>query len=199
MDYVPLTPVTSACIVAASNHYQVQPALLLSVLKVESGQVGKVSRNDNGTVDIGPMQVNSIHLPELEKFGILFEQLKNDGCLNVHVGAYYIKKAELAQTGGAVQTSAKEFWKGVGNYHSKTPQYNTRYAAKVAAAVNALPPEWRNFDCRKYNVCGATLKDMQNVAEAQPQTQNTQRSFAEAQAQPNPTQSVQALTPYKKR
>lgn len=200
MDYVPITPVTSACVVAASNHYQVPPALLLSILKVEGGQVGKTSKNSNGSSDIGPMQVNSIHLPELAKYGITFEQLKNDGCLNVHVGAYYIKKAELSKTGGAKNVSPKEFWQGVGNYHSKTPQYNARYAAKVAAAVNELPPEWRNFDCRQYNVCGATLKDMQqgqSLAQGV-ESVGVQRGFT-AHEQAGNQPSVQALTPYKKR
>ena len=48
------------CIEAAAHVYRVPPAILVVLLRVEGGSLGAVSTNTNGTVDIGPMQVNSI-------------------------------------------------------------------------------------------------------------------------------------------
>ena len=199
MDYIPppqpVVPVTSECVVAAANQYQVPPALILSILKVEGGKVGEISKNTNGTVDIGPMQINSIHLPSFAKYGITYDRLKNDGCLNVHIGTYLIKKAEVEKTGGAKNVDPATFWKAVGNYHSKTPDKNYNYANKVAKAASTLPPAWKNFDCKKYNVCSLTI----NSKEVSPQTSHsfTAQKPSPANIQVSDSQpSFQALSPY---
>lgn len=150
MDYydnVPITDATSECIVFAANRYQVNPAVILSILRVEGGKTGRVSYNSNGTYDIGLMQINSIHLKELAKTGISFQQLKNNGCLNVAIGAYYIKKAELSGS------KSRNGWNNIANYHSRTEVYNNRYAYKIAKAAYSLPQEWVNYDCNNYNSC----------------------------------------------
>lgn len=59
-----------ACIERAAAHYQAHPDLVRAVLRTEGGKVGQIRRNKNGTFDMGPMQVNSVHLPELARFGI---------------------------------------------------------------------------------------------------------------------------------
>ena len=53
------------CIMAAAAGYRLPPAVLVILLNVEGGSLGGVSPNTNGTVDIGPMQVNRIWLPDL--------------------------------------------------------------------------------------------------------------------------------------
>ena len=53
------------CITAAAKVYRLPPAVLVILLNVERGLLGHVSPNTNGTVDIGPIQVNQIWLPEL--------------------------------------------------------------------------------------------------------------------------------------
>jgi hypothetical protein len=61
------TPATiEACIYAAASVYHEPPAVLLILLNVEGGTLGAVSHNTNGTVDIGPMQVNQLWIPRLK-------------------------------------------------------------------------------------------------------------------------------------
>ena len=54
------------CIAQASVGFKVDPIALELIRDVEGGQSGSASRNDNGTVDLGVMQVNSWWLPRLE-------------------------------------------------------------------------------------------------------------------------------------
>jgi hypothetical protein len=76
---------------------------------------------------MGPAQVNSSWLPMLAKSGISREQVLNNGCLNVAVGAWI-----LAQSmDGASSNDPGEFWRRVGNYNSHTLQYNLIYQRKV--------------------------------------------------------------------
>ena len=53
------------CITAAAKVYRLPPAVLVILLNVEGGSLGRVSPNTNGTVDIGPIQVNEIWLPDV--------------------------------------------------------------------------------------------------------------------------------------
>jgi Transglycosylase SLT domain len=147
---VMLTPVTSACVVSAANQYQVHPALLLAILGVERGALGGANANSNRTLDLGPMQINTVHLPALSPFGISAEKLKNDGCLNVHIGAYLLKSKESSLGGSQM---GKNTWQAVAHYHSKTPDKGRVYAAKVAIAYAALPDVWKQFQCQQYNAC----------------------------------------------
>lgn len=191
MDYMPiqsLSPVTSECVVAASNRYLVPPLVILSVLGVEGGRVGNVSKNTNGTVDIGPMQINSVHIPTLAQYGITMDHLKNNGCLNVSVGAYLIKKAEVELSKTLSMAIPANYWKSVANYHSKTPDKNAKYLAKVVAKANSMPKEWKEFDCRKYNACAISAVVQQNNGTTQ--TVVYSQNFA--------LNSVQQLKPYRK-
>lgn len=200
MDYIQppiLSPVTAECVVAASNKYLVPPLVILSILKVESGRVGEVSKNTNGTVDIGPMQINSIHLPTLAPYGITFEQLKNNGCLNVSIGAYLIKKAEVDLSRSAPILTPANYWKSVGNYHSKTPSNNAKYLSKVVAAANAMPKEWKEFDCRRYNACAITV-GQSGVIQGAEQVKVAVSYQAAPQTQQYAMNSVQQLMPYRR-
>ena len=53
------------CIFTAAQTYSVPPTVILGVLNVEGGKVGMASSNTNGTYDLGPMQINTIWVPEL--------------------------------------------------------------------------------------------------------------------------------------
>ncbi len=48
------------CINQAAITYHVPATLILSVLAIENGTAGLASLNKNGTIDYGPMQINSI-------------------------------------------------------------------------------------------------------------------------------------------
>jgi hypothetical protein len=62
-------------------------------------------------------QVNTIHLPILEKHGINETSLQ-DGCINTYVGAWLLSK-QIARHGLN--------WFGVAAYHSTTPSKNAQY------------------------------------------------------------------------
>jgi len=106
-----------------------------AVLREENGKAGQVRRNKNGSFDMGPMQINSVHLPELAKYGITQTMLTNDECLNIHVGTYYLQKNIITTPGF---WTAAGFWKAVGNYHSATPDKNIRYQYRVWGKLNEL-------------------------------------------------------------
>ena len=116
------TPVTQACIVQTANRFDLPPRLLLTVLKVEGGTVGKVSRNQNGTYDIGPMQINSKWVSNFKGY-VTEQEILYDGCINLQVGAWILRKY--------INDSDGDFWTGVGNYHSHTPFHHRRYQEKV--------------------------------------------------------------------
>jgi hypothetical protein len=69
-------PVTRECFLAEAARQELEPWKLLAVMKTEDGRVGMFSRNTNGSYDIGPMQVNTIHLKDMSKvFGITTTEL----------------------------------------------------------------------------------------------------------------------------
>ena len=53
------------CLKAAAELHQVPAGVLVLLLGVEDGRLGEVSQNTNGTVDIGPMQVNDTWVPKI--------------------------------------------------------------------------------------------------------------------------------------
>lgn len=117
------------CINQAAIAYHVPASLIISVLTVEGGDVGTASPNNNGTFDYGPMQINSIWLDKIRPYGYTREQLKNDPCINVLVGAW-ILSTNIADS--------DNLWHGVGGYHSYTPHLNHSYQNKVWHAYALL-------------------------------------------------------------
>ena len=129
-----VTAVTE-CIRAAAALHRVPPGVIAVLLAVEGGSIGRTSGNTNGTVDIGPMQVNEIHLPALARrwhtsVAGAREALLNNFCANVEAGAWILRNA-LDSAGG-------DFWEGVGRYHSRTDVYKDRYLRLVLAQVLRL-------------------------------------------------------------
>lgn len=110
------------CVQYAAGYYQVHPDLIRAIMRTEGGTTGKISWNKNGSYDMGIMQVNSIHLKELAKYGISREDLIYNPCVNIYVGTWILKL-------GLMKSS--DFWQGVGAYNSQTPIYNQAYRYKV--------------------------------------------------------------------
>lgn len=124
--------VIQGCLTAAASTHRVPPAVLVILLDVEGGQLGRVSGNTNGTVDIGPMQVNEIWLPELARHwrapvAQTFIALRDNFCANVEAGAFILRRG-LDEVPG-------DFWTGVGNYHSHDRAYKVAYLRKVLAVA----------------------------------------------------------------
>ena len=61
------TSVVDSCVKKSSIHYKLNPLVLKAILKVEGGKIGTVSKNTNGSYDLGLMQINTIHLPDIKK------------------------------------------------------------------------------------------------------------------------------------
>jgi len=123
------TPATiEACIYAAASVYREPPAVLLILLNVEGGTLGAVSHNTNGTVDIGPMQVNQLWIPKLSAHWradpeSTYEALRDNFCANVEAGAWILRQG--------LDRAHGDFWGGVGYYHSYDPVYQNVYLRSV--------------------------------------------------------------------
>lgn len=78
------------CWEEAGIRYRIDPWLLYSIAKKESGlDPSQIHVNRDGSYDIGLMQINSTHLPKLSRFGIT-EKMLTDPCTNINVGAWVL-------------------------------------------------------------------------------------------------------------
>lgn len=123
------------CVRVASRVNGVPPAVLLMLLQVEGGRLGEVSGNRNGTVDIGPFQVNEIWLPAVaQHWGMTADEafaiLRDNFCGNADAAAWILRSA-LADAHG-------DFWEGVGRYHSTRSDLQAAYLRRVLAAARRL-------------------------------------------------------------
>lgn len=139
----PGTTRVEACLRAAGQAHRVDPALLVVLLQVEGGSLGRTSRNSNGTEDIGPMQVNTIWVARIaSRWGTTpeaaFLALRDNFCANVEAGAWILRLG-MDDSGG-------DFWRGVGFYHSRTPEHRERYLRLVADRAVRLMDRARRDD-----------------------------------------------------
>jgi hypothetical protein len=130
-----------ACIVAASDAYHEPAAVLLILLNVEGGTLGAVSQNTNGTVDIGPMQVNQIWVPDVAAHWhastrAAYLALRDNFCANVEAGAWIVRQC--------VDQANGDFWEGVGYYHSHDAGYQRAYLRAVLSQALRLQTLGRN-------------------------------------------------------
>lgn len=119
--------ILAACLMLASQTYSVPPAVLVGIYKAEGGQVGQEVANTNGTYDLGPMQINTVWLPELARrwsvnTNTARQWVRDDACTNVGVAAW-ILKSHLDETDSLSQA--------ISNYHSRTPIHGNRYKSRV--------------------------------------------------------------------
>jgi lysozyme-related protein Hpa2 len=121
------------CIHEAALHHGVNPHVLRAIGWHESRlRPHAIGHNQNGTVDIGAFQINSMHLGKLSKYGVNASSLKN-GCVSAYVAAWHYKK-QVYEYGNT--------WRAVGAYHSRTPARSAWYAnaiAKVLIQWHVLP------------------------------------------------------------
>ena len=132
MIALPVYDVSLNCINHAAIYFHVPAKLIIAVLVVENGRIGKISQNQNGSYDIGLMQINSRWISTLKKYGITEEKLKFDACTNINVGAWILSK-NIAHSDSLAS--------GIGDYNSHTYQYNHIYFNKVKktyAEINRL-------------------------------------------------------------
>ena len=121
----------AVCIFTAAQTYAVPPSVILGILHVEGGRVGMASKNTNGTHDLGPMQINTIWMPELARHWNVPEatakrMVRDDACVNIGVGTWILRK-KMNETGS--------LYKGIAWYHSATPRFGDVYRKKVMTAM----------------------------------------------------------------
>jgi hypothetical protein len=124
-----------ACMLAVSQFYHLPPRVLPSIQVVEAGHPGTVSRNFNGTADLGVMQVNTRWVTEIARAWhmtprVVVERLISDPCFNI-AAAGAIMRIYLDESHGNVVQA-------VGYYHSHTPELASWYQVRVIRASFVL-------------------------------------------------------------
>ncbi len=123
--------ILAACLMLASHTYSVPPALLVGIYKAEGGAIGQEVSNTNGSYDLGPMQINTVWLPELAgRWGVNEKTarrwIRDDACTNVGVAAW-ILRGHMDETGSLSQA--------IGHYHSRTPLHSAKYKKRVISIL----------------------------------------------------------------
>lgn len=132
---MPLPSVVATCLLMAAQTYNVPPAVMVGIMRVEGGRVGQsVGPNDNGTFDLGPMQINTMWMPKLSQYwkvsqSTALRMVKDDACINVNVAAWILRQ-RLNESGNLTLAIA--------HYHSKTPRFGYVYARKVIGAMRQM-------------------------------------------------------------
>jgi hypothetical protein len=126
------------CLEAAAELHHVPAGVLVLLLSAEAGRLGEVSQNTNGTVDIGPMQVNDAWLPKIAGHWRASEDeayraLRDSFCANVEGRAWILRQA-LDEAHG-------DLWEGVALYHSHAPVHKLEYMRLVYAQAMRLKRE----------------------------------------------------------
>ena len=119
--------VSAGCWLDVADRYSIEPELLYAIAKVESKlDPHAVNHNRNGSRDVGLMQINSIHMPQLRARGITEQRLLNEPCLAIDVGASIL--AQFISKHGYN-------WTAVGAYNAGSlpgrEHLRIRYARKV--------------------------------------------------------------------
>ena len=117
----------ASCLLLAAQNYSVPPEIMLGILKAEGGRVGQEVRNTNGSYDLGPMQINTLWIPQLAEAWKVDEDqarrwVRDDPCTNMQVSAW-ILKSHYRET--------QDYEQAVAYYHSRTPKYGQAYRSRV--------------------------------------------------------------------
>ena len=130
-----MNSVIATCFLMAAQTYNVPHAVMLGIMHVEGGRVGQaVGPNENGSYDLGPMQINTLWVPKLAKYwkvsqNTAYRMVKDDACVNVNVAAWILRQ-RLNESGNLTLAIA--------HYHSKTPRFGYTYARKVIGAMRKM-------------------------------------------------------------
>ena len=115
------------CIDDAASYHGVNPQVLRAIGYQESHLNPQAhNRNRNGSEDLGMFQINTIHLPELARYGV-GRQMLYDPCVSAYVAAWHL--ARKVQLHG-------NSWHAIGAYHSESPGENGIYARAVEGILN---------------------------------------------------------------
>jgi hypothetical protein len=123
LDLPPRLQERVVCSISAAVKYEVPANIVLAVAEIEGGRPGQWKRNDNGTDDVGPMQLNTAYLRELTRYGITANDVARAGCYSFDLAAWRLRM-HIKHDGG-------DLWTRAANYHSRTPRYNAIYRSDI--------------------------------------------------------------------
>jgi hypothetical protein len=92
LDFPPELPERLACAISAAVTYEVPANIVLAVAGKEDCRPGQWKRNDNGTHDVGPTQVNRANLRELSCYGITANDVARAGRYSFEPAAWRLRK-----------------------------------------------------------------------------------------------------------
>lgn len=129
-------PVTRECILKTADAFHVPYRIILTLLRTEGGRLGMEHRNNNGTYDLGPMQVNSRWMPEIARMHFsgnqreAWDAVRDWGCYNILVGTWVFR--------GYVDEANGNLAEAVGLYNSHSPKPKMAYQHKFASRYAEL-------------------------------------------------------------
>lgn len=107
----------------AGRDFGIESSLLKRIATIESSLNPRaINQNKNGTVDIGLMQINSMHLKRLSRVGVTREALF-DPEVNVYVAALLLS-SHIRKRGYNLQA--------IGCYHSANPVFKNQWLKRLA-------------------------------------------------------------------
>ncbi len=124
-----------ACMALVARMEHLPPRVLPSIAAVEGGVPGVPHRNNDGSEDLGIMQVNSRWLPAVARAthqpqGLVRLRLLNQPCFDIAVAGAILRVYLHEAHGNLLQA--------IGYYHSHTPSLSLRYQHNVVAAATRL-------------------------------------------------------------
>ncbi len=126
------------CSIMASVTYDVPANIVLAIAELENGKPGMYLRNENGSHDVGVMQLNTQYLADLWGYGITAKDAADSGCYPYMLATWRLRQHIVHDKG--------DLWTKVANYHSRKPKYNAVYRTKLKDVANRWT-EWlmKNF------------------------------------------------------
>jgi len=123
------------CFEDAGKTYGISPMLLESIAKTESSLNPKaINKNQNGSIDIGLMQINSFWLKTLK---LDAEKLISNPCYNTMTGAKILKQC-IERYGYT--------WAAVGCYNAVSEPKRVRYSWKIFNKLKAEDAKLRRLE-----------------------------------------------------
>ena len=114
------------CWRAAGQRHGIDPCCSMPSPARSRRSMRAINRNRDGSHDIGLMQINSMHLPDLARQGITRQRLLDEPCLSIDVGASILS--------GFIRRHGRT-WRAVGAYNagsaSDREAARTRYVERV--------------------------------------------------------------------
>jgi hypothetical protein len=127
--FVTSQPASADCFDDAATYHHVNADVLRAIAWEEShNRPDARHTNTDGSIDYGLMQINSVHLETLARFGIGTADLMVP-CKSLYIAAWHLQR-QMAKYGNT--------WAAIGAYHSATPALRDAYAARIATRLAAF-------------------------------------------------------------